>query len=317
MFVKRKVLSDSGRLLVSVSAVGLPRLQKVLLTGGTILNMHQSSATAAIITYFQAIELVISPPSFQFTGGGYSTRELILASFLAMYLLQPPWDDDHLPQALAQSLGLSGDSSCSSLVASRINLFDVVRNSGDRLVHSILHLGGGALPFMLLAPEQANRLPDILLPFSAGVLPALCTQDADGRLQPPTESKRRDANLMTSAILLALAKRYQDLQSSEVHLPGFNGTLNVNHALSIMFYYLALSIAPSPSTYNNMGIVLSTISSTPPYTDPQGPQITLSGWLLAKQYYLAGLQLDPAHPHLLTNLGSLYKDQGDLEEAIK
>jgi len=30
-----------------------------------------------------------------------------------------------------------------------------------------------------------------------------------------------------------------------------------------------------------------------------------------------GLHLDPAHPHLLTNYGTLLKDQGLLTEAIQ
>ena len=122
---------------------------------------------------------------------------------------------------------------------------------------------------------------------------------------------------MTGTILLALAKRYQDLSSNEVSVPGFSGTLNVNHSLSIMFYYLALSLSPSPSTYNNMGIVLSTVSSGVPRVDAQGETSVLTGTNLARIYYSTGLQMDPNHPHLLTNLGSLFKDQGNLEEAIQ
>ena len=315
-FVQHKTIGNGGRLLLPIAAQDLPRLQKVFLTSGAVLGMKSSSAMAAVAAYFQAIELMISPPSIYHGGGGYTTRELILASFLAMFLLQPP-KDDCLPSELARSLGLPENISCPYLIESKYNLFEAVRNSGDQVLYAILRLGRGALPFMLLVPEQTIRLPSLLFPTSAGVFPAICLQEEDGQLQPPTESKRRDASLMTSTILLALAKRYQDLPASAISLPGFNSTFNVNHALSIMFYYLALSLAPSPSTYNNMGIVLSTILTTSTYTNPQGGQTILTGTSLAQIYYTAGLQLDPAHPHLLTNLGSLYKDQGSLGEAIR
>ena len=100
-------------------------------------------------------------------------------------------------------------------------------------------------------------------------------------------------------------------------IPGFSGKLNVNHSLSIMFYYLALSLSPSPSTYNNMGIVLSSVSTSVLQVSPEGETSVLTGTNLARIYYTAGLQMDPNHPHLLTNLGSLFKDQGNLEEAIR
>lgn len=316
LFVQRKILGNDGRLLLPVAAEDLPRFQKVFLTSGTILGMNSSSAMAAVSAYFRGIELAISPPLAYFSGTGRTTRELILAMFLAMSLLQPP-EDDRLPSQLSQSLNLAQNVSCSSLIDSKYDLFEAVRTFGDQVLLAILRLGHGALPFMLLTPEQTARIPYLLFPYSTGVLPAICTQDQHGRLQPPADLRRHEASNMTSTILLALAKRYQDLPASAVAIPGSSGTFNVNHALSIMFYYLALSLAPSPSTYNNMGIVLSTILATAPYTDPTGSQSILTGTSLARMYYTMGLQLDPAHPHLLTNLGSLFKDQDNLEEAIQ
>lgn len=38
--------------------------------------------------------------------------------------------------------------------------------------------------------------------------------------------------------------------------------------------------------------------------------------MLAMKYYIYGLQLDPRHPHLYTNLGSLLKDMGHLNDAV-
>ena len=96
-------------------------------------------------------------------------------------------------------------------------------------------------------------------------------------------------------------------------IPGPGATLPVSTSVVILLYYLALAWTPSPSTYNNLGIVLSGISET--RRGPDGEQ--LDGTALARLFYTAGLQLDPKHPHLLTNLGSLLKDQGRIDQAIK
>lgn len=317
IYIERKVLTSDGRLILPVAANDLPRLQKVLLTSATIQGMNSPGSMAAVPAYFQALELMISPPPVYVSGGGYTTRELILASFVAMYILQSS-PNDILPYELSQSIDLPEDTTKSTLLTSGINLLDAVRASGDRVLTAILQLSGNALPFFLLLPEQVPRLPRLLFPLSSGDLPAICTgTDGNGRLKPIEDSARQEANIMTGTIMLALAKRYQDLSSNEVSVPRFSGKLNVNHSLSIMFYYLALSLSPSPSTYNNMGIVLSSMSAVAPHVNSEGGTFFLTGAILARIYYTAGLQMDPNHPHLLTNLGSLNKDQGNLDEAIQ
>ena len=50
--------------------------------------------------------------------------------------------------------------------------------------------------------------------------------------------------------------------------------------------------------------------------DVAGKVQQVNGQALAMQYYTRGLSLDSRHPHLYTNLGSLLKDLGHLNEAI-
>ncbi|EKM61041.1 glycosyltransferase family 41 protein [Phanerochaete carnosa HHB-10118-sp] len=317
VFVQRKIITSDGRLILPVPPHDLPRLQKLLLTSATIQGMSSPDSMAVVSAYFQSLELMISPPAAFTSGGGYTARELILAGFLATYILQLP-PSNVLPPELSQSVYLPRDITSSALLTSGINLLDAVRASGDRILAAILRLGGSALPFLLLLPEQVSHLPALLFPVSSGALPAICTEtDEDGRPKPASDAVRQEANVMTGTILLALAKRYQDLASNKVSLPGFSAALNVNHSLSIMLYYLALSLFPSPSTYNNMGIVLSSMSATIPHVGSLGDAPVLTGSVLARVYYTTGLQMDPNNPHLLTNLGSLFKDQGNLEEAIQ
>lgn len=279
--------------------------------------MDPSSWLGSVQTYFEAIELVISPPQAYYSGGLYTSRDLILATYVAAFLVQSAHAGP-LPEELAHSLGLPVNTHASILLNSGVDVFALVRGSGDRFVTTLLRHTGNTLPFLLLLPDQAAQLLRVLFPLSGGVLPANCSViPGDNKLRPPPESLCRQTNIMTSTVLLALAKRYQDLASSETTILGFEGALNVNNSLAMLFYYLALALSPSPSAYNNMGINLSTTSHTTNHATEEGDQNVLSGSSLAKMYYLAGLQLDPSHPHLLTNLGSLYKDQGRLEEAIQ
>lgn len=276
-FVQQKIVSSDGRLLLPVLPHELHRLQKIFFTSATLRMMHPSGTHEAVQHHFSGIEVVIRPPAPYSADEAYTTRELILAAFVAGYVVQSA-ADRAIPPDILQSLGGPAGATTASLTAEQFDIFRAVRTSGDRILAALLRAGGNALPFLLLLPEQVSRLPAVLFNASKGVLPAICSQAHQAaELQPPSGSVIYQTNLMTSAIFLALAKRYQDLSSSDVLLPGFTDALNVNHSLAIMFYYLALSLNPSPSTYNNMGIVLSATSSTSTYSSERGERLPLIG----------------------------------------
>lgn len=282
------------------------------------MNLQAGSSGEAIHHYFKGIEIMIqSPQEGLALQQPYSMREFILASFVAGYLVQAS-ADRAVPQDIAECLRLQGQVRTVDSTQPEYDLLQAVRLSSDRILEALQRLGRNALPFILLLPEHIARLPAVLFPASSGVFPAVCTwQGETSILQPPDELTRQHASLMTGNIFLALARYYQDLPPGTVDLSGFEHKLNVNHSLAIMFYYLVLALAPAPSTYNNVGIILSTISDTTTWTTNSGEHIALGGTDLARIYYNIGLQMDPKHPHLLTNLGSLYKDQGSLEQAIE
>ncbi|CAO3680841.1 unnamed protein product [Umbelopsis ramanniana] len=195
-----------------------------------------------------------------------------------------------------------------------------------------------ALPLILLHPEQAARLLSITFPDTGGVLPGLAGPDHNSPTSPtsmdaaPTSSIQQAAQT-TSTILLTLAKMFQDMMNpSSSASPTAIATAAADETstkptMSILLplYYLSLSLNPSPSTANNLGIILSNISGAasahaiviqdkPRQQQQQNP---ITGTSLALQYYSYGLQLDPRHPHLYTNLGSLLKDMGHLNEAVR
>lgn len=168
---------------------------------------------------------------------------------------------------------------------------------------------------VLLEPKRALETSQLVFP-SQGELPGL-VEVANGM------AKRAAVSIVSNS-LLSLAKIYQDgMSSSGAPANGPRATSGVHDILAL--YYLSLSLQPSPSTANNVGILLASVQTTSAKsaTEPsrakhhQIPGIVQgTGIALALDYYNYGLQLDANHAHLYTNLGSLFKDIGQLSLAI-
>ncbi|ORX56171.1 TPR-like protein [Hesseltinella vesiculosa] len=217
------------------------------------------------------------------------------------------------------------------------------------------------IPLILLQPDQAAHLMSLTFSASGGILPGLfnAKQLVTPTTSTPSASRRhhtntninqasssniiQQANQTTSTIMLTLAKLYQDLiHPSSPALALASSTLGTQCptlAILLPLYYISLALHPSPSTANNLGIILSNlpgsvtanairiVSNNNQLSDIRVTSTNLpamninanqpiSGTMLAMQYYMFGLQLDAKHPHLYTNLGSLLKDMGHLNEAI-
>ena len=171
---------------------------------------------------------------------------------------------------------------------------------------------------VLLPPEVALETSRLVFP-------------PDGRLLGLGSVSRviaqRAAISIVSNSLLSLAKIYQDsMSSSGATSIAPRAATGVQGILAL--YYLSLSLQPSPSTANNVGILLAGIQqparsnhllvcqamNEPP---PVPGVMPGSGVALALAYYDYGLRLDANHAHLYTNLGSLFKDIGHLSSAIR
>ena len=167
---------------------------------------------------------------------------------------------------------------------------------------------------ILLAPEIARMTKNMVFP-STGQLPGL-------RAVPEGQSYKAAISVASNS-LLSLAKIYQDgMSSSGSGAQVSKSAPGVQDILAL--YYLSLSLQPSPSTANNVGILLASVQQTIPQqkhrTDPKESLpgvVPGSGIALALSYYNYGLKIDAKHAHLYTNLGSLLKDIGQLNAAIK
>ena len=170
---------------------------------------------------------------------------------------------------------------------------------------------------LMLPPERARQSSQLVFG-AGGELPGLQF------LRNPVS--KRAAVQTSSNALLSLAKIFQDSMSTGAAEATLSqSSSNVTDILAL--YYLSLSLQDSPSTANNVGILLAGIQQTACVTPPLASQITTemsipgiphgSGLALALSYYNYGLRLDPNHVHLHTNLGSLLKDVGQLDLAIQ
>ncbi|KAI9817988.1 MAG: hypothetical protein M1832_004509 [Thelocarpon impressellum] len=168
---------------------------------------------------------------------------------------------------------------------------------------------------VLLTPDRALQTARLVFP-SHGELPGL-------RHVPKGMARKAAVSTMSNS-LLSLAKIFQDGMSSGA-ASGPRAASGVRDILAL--YYLSLALQPSPSTANNVGILLAGVQQSAPVKPvatagndplPAIPGVVPgSGVALALAYYNYGLNLDSRHAHLYTNLGSLLKDIGQLTAAIK
>ncbi|GJJ09471.1 hypothetical protein Clacol_003694 [Clathrus columnatus] len=313
-FVESHIMNDNGDLLIDIPPSQKHRIQHLLYTHGNLsLAVESNEANSnAISLFLRGLDIIIRPYTPHDNSASYNAVDVILAVCVAG-LLAGASVDIPLASEIARALGISNPSKFYVGVLDQgFNVLQAVFNAGPKLIDILLRIGGGSLPMTFLFPEQASRLPSLLFPSYSGNLPGLVRPG-----DPPVRSTAdAEAHKMTSAILLTLARIFQSgSTSSQLVLKGT--TVRGSTSLVLLFYYLAVAVHPSPAICNNIGIILSTIPLSGPMRDNNGSSEVLNGQTLANAYYRKGLSQDSAHPHLLTNLGSLLKDQGRIEEAIR
>jgi len=181
-------------------------------------------------------------------------------------------------------------------------------------------------PTIPLFPEEALGLLLTLWPSTHGILPSVALSTAHGSSRGDVwiERLKASTNTATSKLLRTWATRVQDLLETQLSttkdravpatIPGsiFQATLS----LVVLADYLVLSLSPTAMSYNDLGIVLSSPNTQPRIHRPNPPNGT-TGHNLSRVYFEAGLEVDPHNVHLLTNLGSYWKKEGNYEEAIR
>lgn len=314
-FLQSRMVDSEGCLLSIVTPSQFHKLENIFCTSANLVQLIDGEGSLnALNDYFTAIELAIRPPAPCAESYRYTYRDLVFAVYIAGISMSSR--DVTTSSAILRELADSGGSiDLGGISEPGFNLPRAVHASADRLEIALYREGLGVMPTLILYPDEVLRLPTFLFPESLGVLPVICKPDASGTyIEYSDQATRQQTNSMTSAILISLAKRFQSGMSG-TNISGRNGgLLRVSASLVLLLYYLALALSPSPSLYNNVGVLLSGLPLT--RSARSGCRL-VSGQELAKMYFEMGLQLDPTHPHLLTNYGSMMKDQGRTAEAIQ
>ncbi|KAF9307134.1 hypothetical protein BGZ74_010625 [Mortierella antarctica] len=181
---------------------------------------------------------------------------------------------------------------------------------------------------LLLRPDEALQVTQVVFQETGGVLPGLAalaaTCSEGGVTQGGVNTGLwQQANQTTSTVLLTLAKLYQDFLDQPAKAKELSGPDQFMPTISMLLpmYYLSLALIPPTAKIFSypppaQPVQLQVQANGLVIPAPATPIYPVTGQALALQFYNYGLQLDPRHPHLYTNLGSLLKDMGQLNEAV-
>ena len=201
----------------------------------------------------------------------------------------------------------------------------------DILQPSLEVPGWGLLqPALFLFPEEVMRLPLMVWPSTEGSLPStsISTTPERSRDDARMELLKASTKASTSRLLRIWAARVQDFLGTQPGSMGQNHTtpaavpcsgFQATQSPVLLASYLALSLHPTATSYNDLGILLSSIGGQPRISRSSGsrPANKTTGHNLSRFYFEAGLKVDPKNTHLLANLGSYWKREKNYEEAIR
>ncbi|KAB5594284.1 Glycosyltransferase family 41 protein [Ceratobasidium theobromae] len=321
------ILSSLSTGLIRIGEVH--RLQNLLYTSGNLKfilaashghNTTFDKEVSGLHDQFAAVELVLNGRAHndpELSRVHLTTHDLLLG--LTVSALQTTGNLPYIPELQARE-------GCSNP-----DLLYRIHHSHHIISNALT--SNNVLPIVLLKPENISAMMTLLFSSTKGLLRC----DEAGNLNidaipPVLPSGSTNTSRMTATVLLTIAKHIQEVarQGSIIpHVPSpGEGALSIraSPSVALLLYYCALALYPSASICNNLGILLSTLTGVHIISTTQPPIIgaavpseaeVLTGPILARMYYHQGLILDPNHLQLLTNMGSLLKDEGKLDEAIQ
>ena len=298
-FVEKSLFADQQRpygLPPSIPINHLHRLQNLFYAKGNLQLAlgHRSEAKA---DYEKGIEIMLSCHRGPAKSGKepVSVAQLILAATLAGLILMERQNPQPTASPALTAVLKTIERTDLLRSVSKVDMLAIGTKTSSQLGPALRHIGGGFLPQVLLDPTYMQHLTTYVFGATSGFLPTLAQAPA---IAASVEDRRRafttaqdQTNQTTSTILLTLSKLYQDSMSSPndpIAVELTKAGLPPHSSILLPLYYLSLCLHPSPSTYNNLGILLSTISATTIIKTPQGLSHH-NGQALAMLYYRAGL----------------------------
>lgn len=277
----------------------------MLVNIGNLIQRIDSTIPITTQCYVHAFEVAIQKPksSYPPQGSKLSFRDAIVATWATAMTL-----------SFASSIASSTRHTDPVNILARIgdpnfDIIQAVHDAGDDLIRILIDPTTGTLPSVILFPDQIPQLSTIILSSQQGYLPAIQTAQFSTDLSD--EQHCRESKMAMASVLLCLARRFQSSHMTELSAICDKPFCTVE-ALALVMHYLAASLFPNASTMNDIGVIL--FGSGASVTGMHGEQTNPRE--VARLYYEKGLQIDPSHPHLLSNLGSLLKDAGHTSRAI-
>lgn len=184
-------------------------------------------------------------------------------------------------------------------------------------------------PAPLLFPAEVIRLPSMLWPSTHGSLPSVSVSITPGNPLNgfPMERVKALTNMATSRLLRMWAKAVQGVLETQSPTSGGQtapapvpcSAFQATQSLVILAEYLALALYPTAASYNEVGMLLSSLDSpsNTPRSSGSSPPGATTGHSFSKVYFEAALEVEPRNAHLFTNMGSYWKKERNYDEAIR
>ncbi|KAL4062628.1 glycosyltransferase family 41 protein [Scleroderma yunnanense] len=305
-----QLISGDGQLSPTVNPQTIHRLFNVLVNIANLMHRIDSTIPTTTECYMHAIELVIQSPQSHRSTSRLTFKDFVLTAWtigLALSFVR----ESRVPPHIAQALKSGGHVGILTRVGNPdFDIVQAVHDAGDGLLQALLDPATGCLPNFILFPEQIHHLPAFLFSSRKGVPPGIL---ATHLTNSANDQYPLNIKTATASVLLCLARHYQTTQTTFLqgdHAKPFFTT----DGIVLLLHYIAASLCPNASVFNDIGVILCGLGPGESTTGPQGQ--VLNGRDIARLYYERGLQVDPTHPHLLSNLGSLLKDAGHTTNAI-
>lgn len=251
---------------LSVPSSHVHRLQNLFYAKGN-LKLALRDTVSAMDEFSKAIEIALSLPAWvkdravaenvSYPIEGATLRDLVVVTTIIGTILSTYARFGNQPNntTVAEALRLGVENSNNTL---RFNgLFAKVQAAGAGAVATLF--GGPFLPTVLLQPEDLNRILPLVFPDMGGMLPCMLETNLVGEDQVAAHRHSVQlASQTTSTMLLTIAKIFQDFMASPgaVKAGSTLGGIPISPAVLLPLYYVALALHPSPSTCNNLGILL-------------------------------------------------------------
>jgi protein O-GlcNAc transferase len=299
--------------IAAVDPRSIRRLFNVLVNIGNLMHRIDNAIPTTTQCYMHAIEVVIQKPESYYSPGAtkLAFRDVIVATWATAITLSFVHASS-ISSSTVHTVAFTGPINILTRIGDpSFDILQAVHDASDDLIRLLIDPTTGTLPSVILLPDQIHQLSTTILSSQKGYLPGIRATRLPAELSD--EQYCQESKMAMASVLVCLARRFQTSHTPALFNISDKPFCTVE-GLALIMHYLAASLFPNASTLNDIGVILCGLGSEEVVTSIHGEKTNARE--VARLYYEKGLQLDPSHPHILSNLGSLLKDAGHMTRAI-